>query len=307
MSKANEQTGVCAEASLHALFVSLNRTGNDTAGLKQAVCQFPDLSQQYAEQYPDAELVTVIAIGPRVWDQLFSKRPNKLVDFPAFSNQGRVAPSTPFDIWLHIRSQRHDVNYIVAKAFTNSVSEQATVVEEICGFRYLDSRDLIGFVDGTENPQGEQRAKVALVGDEDEPFRAGSYIHLQRYVHDLAAWNKLEIKAQEDIIGRTKQDDIEYASEDKLPSAHTKRTSLKDSQGQSIEILRHSMPYGTTSEAGLYFVSYARDPANFTLMLSSMINGDVAEHYDHLMDYTRAVTGAAFFAPSKTFLASQIS
>ena len=307
MSKRNEQTGICAEASPHALFVSLNQTGKDTARLKQAICRFPELSQHYAELYPDAGLVTVIAIGSRLWDQLFSERPNKLVDFPAFSNQGRVAPSTPVDIWLHIRSQRHDVNYIVAKAFADSVSDQATVVEEVHGFRYLDSRDLIGFVDGTENPQGEQRAKVALVNDEDESFRAGSYIHVQRYVHDLAAWGKLEVKAQEDIIGRTKQDDIEYASEDKLPSAHTKRTSLKDSEEQSIEILRHSMPYGTTSEAGLYFVSYARDPANFTLMLSSMINGDGEGHHDHLMDYTHAVTGAAFFAPAKTFLTDQIS
>ena len=119
-----------------------------------------------------------------------------------------------------------------------------TLADEVHGFRYLDSRDLTGFVDGTENPEGEHRAEVALVGDEDPAFSGGSYIHLQRYEHDLNAWNQITVKQQEDILGRTKEDNREYASADKAAFAHTRRASLKDSEGRSIEILRHSMPYG---------------------------------------------------------------
>ena len=163
----------------------------------------------------------------------------------------------------------------------------------------MDSRDLTGFVDGTENPKDAHRAEVALLPA--GPFAGGSYIDIQRYIHDLAAWNRLSVTQQEQIIARTKQTDEEFATEDKPETAHIKRVSIKE-DGESLEILRHSMPYGTVSEHGLYFISYAGRPDTFRRMLEQMIVADKAGHYDHLLNFSRAVTGASFFAPPRDWL-----
>ena len=155
---------------------------------------------------------------------------------------------------------------------------------------------------GAENPKDEHRAEVALLAE--GPFAGGSCIDIQRYIHDLAAWNRLSVAQQEQIIARSKQDDEEFASEDKPETAHIKRVSIEE-DGESVEILRHSMPYGTVSEHGLYFISYAGRPDTFRRMLAQMIVADKAGHYDHLMDYSRAVTGASFFAPPRDWLAAR--
>ena len=176
------------------------------------------------------------------------------------------------------------------------------LAEEVRGFRNLDCRDLTGFVDGTENPQDEHRAEVALAADGE--FAGGSYIHVQRWVHAMSDWEKLAQKEQEDIIGRTKPDNIEYESAAKPLTAHIKRVNLKTPKGESMEILRQSMPWGTMTEQGLYFISCCRTPQHFNAMLASMYKGE-GSHFDHLLRFTRAVTGAAFFAPSIDFLVAQ--
>ena len=171
-------------------------------------------------------------------------------------------------------------------------------------FRFLDGRDVTGFVDGTENPQGLHRRKVALVKDEDDhEFAGGSYLHTQRYQHNLSLWDALPEHEQEDVYGRSKFDNVEYPSNDKAPTAHTKRTSLKDEDGNNIEIVRQSMPYGDMKRKGLFFVSYCHSPKPFAVMLKSMVHGDEQGNHDHLLKYTQAETGSAFFAPSLTFLA----
>ena len=163
--------------------------------------------------------------------------------------------------------------------------------------------DLTGFVDGTENPQGMHRREVALVhACDDATFAGGSYLHVQRYQHNLTLWRSLKDAEQEDVYGRTKVDNIEYESDQKPLTAHTKRTSLKDAQGKSIEILRQSMPYGDMKQQGLFFISYCQSPEPFEVMLKSMIYGDGHGNVDSLLKYTQAETGAAFFAPSLTFL-----
>ena len=167
-------------------------------------------------------------------------------------------------------------------------------------------RDLTGFVDGTENPEGENRAAVALVNKDDLPFAGGSYIHCQRYIHKLKEWNEQPVTEQEQIIGRTKADNIEFSSEQKAPYAHIKRVNIKDKEGKSMEMLRHSMPYGNSKEAGLLFIAYGKTPLHFELMLEKMIKSDSHGHYDHLMNYSDAVTGCAFFAPSIEFLNSSL-
>lgn len=299
------QGGLLPDGNSHALFLTLRLTDStDNADkIRRALAAVPALTAELAEAEPAARLRSVVAIGSRAWDALWpGARPARLRAFTALRDGTRSAPATAADILLHLRGERHDLNFELARRLLAAFGPAVDVVEEVHGFRYLDSRDLTGFVDGTENPTGAHRAEVALVGAEDDAFAGGSYVAVQRYIHDLAAWQALPVPAQEAIIARTKQDDVEFAAADKPPTAHIKRVSIKQ-DGASVEILRHSMPYGTTGEAGLYFIAYAASPDNFDSMLAAMVVADEDGHYDHLLDYSHAVTGASFFAPSLDFLA----
>lgn len=302
------QSGILAAANSDAIFATFNVTAQPQSlkQLRQVLAGIPALETDYRTRFAGADIHITVAIGAAFWDRYCpGQRPRALCAFPAMVDGDRQAPETPADLLLHIRAERHDLNYEIINRLVQQLGNSVSVLEEVHGFRYLDSRDLTGFVDGTENPEGEQRAIVALVGDEDAVFKGGSYLHLQRYEHDMTAWNAVSIKQQEDIIGRTKADNVEYASAEKPVFAHTRRTSLKDSDGQSLEILRHSMPYGNLQRRGLMFAAFGRSPEPFTRMLASMVKGDSEGHTDHLLKYTRAVTGQAFFAPSVAVLQAQ--
>ena len=304
----NYQSGVVAEANKDAIFLIFNRKheAEADARIRQLLARLWAQLEQLRQQWPEAGLHLTAAIGSAYWDQLYPQaRPTLLRSFPALENGVRVAPATPQDLLFIVRADQHDACFELAQSIREQISPAADLVEEIHGFRYKDMRDMTGFVDGTENPQGEDRLEVALVGDEDPTFAGGSYLHLQRYEHDLDAWSRLPVKEQEDAYGRTKVDNIEYPSEQKSPHAHTKRTSLKRSDGSSMEILRQSMPYGDTARKGLMFVSCCRTPEHFELMLKSMVEGDEEGRADRILEFTRAVTGAAFFAPSPDWLQQQ--
>lgn len=301
---ARPQTGILPEGNAHAIFLTLvmNRDGSHPIHVRHVCAGLPALTARVAALDPAASLVSVVGIGAWAWDDLYpGRRPAGLKPFPEIRGNGRHAPSTEGDILLHIRSDRHDLNFELARRAMAAFGDSVSVIEEVHGFRYLDARDLTGFVDGTENPEGEERAEVALVGEDDRDFAAGSYISMQRYVHDLDAWERLEQARQERVIGRTKPDDRELGDGEKPPTAHISRVVIR-ADGEELEILRHSMPYGTATEAGLCFIAYGRTPENFNRMLRNMLEADTEGHYDHLMDYTRAVSGVAFFAPSLDFL-----
>ena len=203
----------------------------------------------------------------------------------------------------HIRAERMDLCFELALQIRSRLDGAVTVVEEVHGFRYFDDRDLTGFVDGTENPAGADAVAATIVGDEDAPFAGGSYVLVQRYAHDLAQWDALTTKEQELIIGRTKLSDIELADDVKPLNAHNALTVVEE-DGEEVKILRHNMPYGNAAagEAGTYFIGYARSPRVLELMLENMFVGRPPGNYDRLLDFTHAVTGACFFAPSLDFL-----
>ncbi len=301
---AREQFGICAEPNLHGSYLLFNALDDKNTFIRAAIARLPALFDDYADQFSEANLTGVIAIGANYWDEFYPKaRPANLSAFPVMNCDDRFAPASNVDIYVEIRSDRADVNHIVSSKVCQLFADSVELLEHIQAFRFLDGRDLTGFVDGTENPQGMHRREVALVKEEDDAlFAGGSYLHTQRYQHNLTLWNAMKNKEQEDVYGRTKVDNIEYKSEDKPLTAHTKRTSLKDEQGNSIEILRQSMPYGDMKRQGLFFVSYCHSPEPFEIMLKSMIYGDEHGNVDHLLKYTQAETGAAFFAPSLTFL-----
>lgn len=301
------QSGVLPDGNSHATFMTLKMTpGAESASIVRKVCSHvPVLTEEVRRDGNGAELYSVVAVGAGAWDSVFGgTRPKRLRPFAALEDGPRKAPSTPGDILIHVRSDRVDLNFELTRRVFAEFGDAVSMIEEIHGFRYLDSRDLTGFVDGTENPTGDDRAEVALVDGEDPDFAGGSYIALQRYIHDLPKWDTVAVSEQEQIIGRTKADNVEFKSEEKAPYAHIKRVSIKE-DGKSLELLRHSMPYGTADEHGLYFIAYCGTPDNFDMMLERMIVPDSDGPHDHLMDYTTAVTGASFFAPSLDFLKSQ--
>ncbi|PKH85618.1 Dyp-type peroxidase [Colwellia sp. Bg11-28] len=302
---AREQFGICAEPNLHGNYLLFNALDDKNAFIRAAISRLPKLFDNYSDQFSEANLIGVVAIGDAYWDEFYPQaRPAMLAPFPAMHSDDRVAPTNSYDIYIEIRSDRADVNHIVSTKVCELLGDSVELIEQVQAFRFLDGRDLTGFVDGTENPQGLHRREVALVKEQDDVnFTGGSYLHTQRYQHNLTLWGSLAEHEQEDVYGRTKLDNVEYDSEDKALTAHTKRTSLKDEQGNSIEIVRQSMPYGDMKRKGLFFVSYCQSPKPFETMLKSMIHGDGHGNSDHLLKYTQAETGSAFFAPSLTFLA----
>ncbi|HZY46404.1 MAG TPA: Dyp-type peroxidase, partial [Candidatus Bathyarchaeia archaeon] len=178
-----------------------------------------------------------------------------------------------------------------------------SVVDEVHGFRFFDSRDLIGFVDGTENPKGQEAADATLITSEDPTFAAGSYVIVQKYLHDLSGWNALATEKQEQIIGRTKSSDIELDDKVKPTYAHNALNKVVR-DGKEIKILRDNMPFGNVSqkEWGTYYIAYSKSPSTTEEMLQNMFVGKPSGNYDRLLDYSRAVTGCLFFVPSATFL-----
>lgn len=298
------QAGICAEPNLHAYYLMFNILPKGFSAMPDALAQVPALWQSLTDTYPDANFSGLVAIGNQAWDELYPQaRPAELNAFPAQQQGQRIAPETPFDLFFQLRADRLDVAYIAVQKVMALLAGKVELKDERQGFRYLEMRDMTGFVDGTENPQGADRAQVALVAEGQ--FAGGSYVHVQHYRHKLARWEKLAIQAQEDIYGRTKADDIEYQSADKAPTAHTKRANLKDAAGNSMEILRLSLPWGTASAQGLVFISCCHTALNFSRILENMFVPDQQGHFDHLTLFTQAETGAAFFAPSEQWLSTK--
>jgi porphyrinogen peroxidase len=178
-----------------------------------------------------------------------------------------------------------------------------TAADEVHGFRYFDERDLLGFVDGTENPTGEAAGNAVFIGEEDPAFAGGSYVIVQKYLHNLDAWNKLPTEAQEKVIGRTKASDIELDDSVKPTCAHNALTVIEEN-GREIKILRDNMPFGRVGqgEFGTYFIGYSRSPGTIEQMLENMFIGCPPGNYDRILDFSTAVTGSLFFIPTSTFL-----
>ena len=303
------QSGVLSDSAQFGYYITytLNHDDDLLPLVRDMVARFPAMIDECARVFDVPSLNGVVAIAADAWDRLYPEgRPAALKSFPEMKQSGRAAPETPCDLFFQIRSDRHDINFIVARRIDGMLGEICRLQEAIPTFRYLESRDMTGFVDGTENPQGDDRARVALVGNEDPAFAGGSYVHIQRYIHKMPRWNSLSVKDQEQVIGRSKAENIEFEGDEKPLTSHIKRAGIKDEDGDAVEILRQSMPYGDLETQGLYFVSYCRFADNFTRMLASMIYSDSHGHYDHLMQYTEAVTGAALFAPSREFLAKYV-
>jgi putative iron-dependent peroxidase len=297
---------VAAPLTRAAIFlVATLNPGSDTRATLRSFCG--DLAALIrAVEFRDLEggLSCVVGFGSDAWDRLFGPpRPAKLHPFREIRAGARHAVSTPGDLLFHIRAKRMDLCFELATQIMARIGNAVSPVDEVHGFRYFDDRDLMGFVDGTENPRGEAALDAVIVGDEDAAFAGGSYVIVQKYLHDLDGWNALSTEAQERIIGRTKLSDIELDDSIKPTSAHSALTTIVE-DGKEIKILRDNMPFGRAAhgEFGTYFIGYSRSPHTIEQMLENMFVGRPPGNYDRILDFSRAVTGSLFFAPSLTFL-----
>ena len=251
----------------------------------------------------DGGLSCVMGFGSEAWSPLFgAPRPKDLHPFRELRGRHH-AVSTPGDLLFHIRASRMDLCFELGMQIASRLGGAVRIADETHGFKYFDDRDLIGFVDGTENPVGSAAVDAAIIGDEDAPFAGGSYVVVQKYLHDLARWNDIPVERQEQIIGRKKLCNVELDDSVKPSFAHNALTSIEDN-GQQLDIVRDNMPFGDLGEGefGTYFIGYARSPDRIERMLRNMFIGDPPGNYDRLLDFSRAVTGALFFVPSATFL-----
>ncbi|TIT83733.1 MAG: Dyp-type peroxidase, partial [Mesorhizobium sp.] len=231
-------------------------------------------------------------------------RPHELKAFAPIKGPVHSAPSTPGDLLFHIRAERSDMCFEFERILLDSLEGSITVVDEVTGFRYFDARDLLGFVDGTANPTGLDLPASALVGDDDAGFAGGSYVVVQKYLHDMAAWAETPTQVQEEIIGRTKIDNIEIDDDDKPRKSHKSLATIEDDAGNEFDILRDNMPFGRPGqkEFGTYFIGYTRYLWVIENMLQRMYVGEPPGAYDRLPDFSTPHTGTTFFAPTRPML-----
>ncbi|MBC8639569.1 Dyp-type peroxidase [Caballeronia sp. EK] len=301
-----EPQAVCNPISRSAIFiVATVAHGEDKADVVRSWCgDIAALVRAVGTRAPTANLSCVCGFGADAWDRLFgAPRPVSLHPFREFGQGDRRAIATPGDMLLHIRADHMDLCFELASQMLNKLGDAVTVVDEVHGFRYFDLRDMVGFVDGTENPSGTSAARYTIIDEEDPDFAGGSYVIVQKYLHNLDAWNGLTVEQQEKIIGREKLSDVELDESIKPSCSHSSLTTIDDN-GKEVKILRHNMAFGRpgAKEFGTYFIGYARTPAPIEQMMENMFVGRPPGNYDRLLDYSRAVTGGLFFVPSNDLL-----
>jgi putative iron-dependent peroxidase len=301
-----ESQAVLAPLTDAAIFMVMTVREGGEAVVRDLLEDLSALQRTVGFRLPAAKLSCVTGIGSDLWDRLFpgGPRPAGLHRFRSWKGPKHTAPSTPGDLLFHLRAGQMDVCFELASKIAERLHDVADVVDETHGFKYFDERDLLGFVDGTENPTGDLARRHVIVGDEDPDFAGGSYVMVQKYLHDLTAWNALKVEEQEAAIGRHKLDNVEIPDDEKAPNSHLTLNVVEDQDGNELKILRDNMPFGSIKEGefGTYYIAYASTPDVPELMLRRMFIGEPYGTYDRILDFSTAVTGSLFFVPTPDFL-----
>ncbi len=263
------------------------------------------LARTVAIRSADGGFTMVVGVGSLAWDRLFDgPRPRELHPFRELDGGTHRAISTPGDLLLHFRASTMDLCWEGASLVMSRLDGAVRVVDETQGFKYFDQRDLLGFVDGTENPAGAAALAAVTVGADDPDFSGGSYVIVQKYLHDVRSWDVLSTEQQELVIGRRKLSNVELDESTKPSNSHVALTTIIESDGTQRQILRENMPFGSmeAGEVGTLFIGYSSTPSVTERMLERMFLGDPRGNYDRILDFSRAVSGALFFVCTSDFL-----
>ena len=287
----------------HARFIVLRLKDLNIEDFKERLEQLFTTRDRLITQHPNAQIKTAVAFGPELWSKLYEQAPAGFKQLEPIQGSFNM-PVVPADVLIHIASARADICFALSQSFFEGIRDQVEVLDERVCFRYFDGRDITGFIDGTENPQfPDDRAEVALLGEDAGIFQDGSFIFAQRYAHNLDKWKKLKVDAQEQVMGRTKLESIELDDEVKPANAHIARTVVEDEGGEEMEILRHSLPYGDgRGDQGLFFIAYTKDLKITDAMLVRMFGTSGDGIHDRLLHFVTPMDGAYYFAPSEELL-----
>ncbi|WP_197283560.1 Dyp-type peroxidase [Mycobacterium sp. Marseille-P9652] len=288
-----------------AIFLVVTIDDGGEQAVRDALPDISGLVRAIGFREPPKRLSAIASIGSDAWDRLFSgPRPAELHPFIELRGPRHTAPATPGDLLFHIRAESLDVCFELADRILRAMEGAVTVVDEVHGFRYFDNRDLLGFVDGTENPDGALAVSATRIGAEDPDFAGSCYVHVQKYLHTMSSWNSLPVNEQELVIGRTKLENLEMDDDEKPANSHIALNVITDEDGTELKIVRHNMPFGDLGkgEYGTYFIGYSRTPRVTEQMLENMFLGDPPGNTDRILEFSTAVTGSLFFSPTVDFL-----
>jgi putative iron-dependent peroxidase len=302
---AAEPQAVLSPLTEAAIFLVFTVDAGGEEPTRALLADVSGLRRSVGFRIPEGELTCITGLGSALWDRVFGQpRPAGLHPFRGVVGARHTAVATPGDLLFHIRAHRLDLCFELAQRLTERLIGYARVVDEVHGFRSFDDRDLLGFVDGTENPEGAAAVAAVVIGEEDPAFAGGSYAVAQKYLHDLAAWDALPVEEQERAVGRTKLSDIELPDDVKPANSHVALNTIVDEGGEERQIVRLNMPFGRVGagEFGTYFIGYARNPDVIEQMLSNMFLGKPPGNHDRILDFSTAVTGSLFYVPAASFL-----
>ncbi len=284
------------------LILTIDEGGEDT--VRSLLPDVDGLRRAVAFRQPRSAPEVVVGIGAEAWPRLFAVAPPaELHPFIELDGDRHHAPSTPGDLLFHIQAESTGVCFALADQIMGRLRGAASTVEEVHGFQFFDRRNLLGFVDGTENPEGPEAAEAVYL-EAGDPFSGGSYAITQKYIHDMDSWNAISVEEQQRVVGRTKLDDIELGEDVQPSNSHVALTDIADEDGNDLDIYRANMPFGAPGEGlhGTFFIGYAKRAETLERMLRNMFIGDPPGNYDRLLDFSTPEAGNLFFIPSQTFL-----
>ena len=288
-----------------AIFLVMTIDDGGEVAVRDLLADLSGLQRTVGFRVPEGGLTVVAGVGSAAWDRLYSgPRPAELHPLRELRGEKHHAVSTSGDLLFHIRAEAMDLCFELASQVMDRLGSWVTIVDEVHGFKYFEVRDLLGFVDGTENPGGTEAEIAVTVSAQDPDFAGSSYVIVQKYLHDLTAWNALSVEEQERAIGRTKLSNVELADEVKPSNSHVALNTITGPDGEERQIVRDNMPFGElgTGEFGTYFIGYAGTPTVTEEMLEHMFLGNPRGNYDRILDFSTAVTGTLFFVPTSDFL-----
>jgi putative iron-dependent peroxidase len=213
--------------------------------------------------------------------------------FPAMCGPGFAFPSTQGALWAYVLGADAGDIHDRTRAIVDALGDGFALSEETQCFKYKDSRDLSGYVDGTENPQDERAVAAAIVSGGARGMNGSSFVAVQRWVHDLAGFARRPQDERDRVIGRKLDTNEEMA--DAPASAHVKRAA-QESFDPPAFMVRRSMPWSNAKDAGLYFVAYGESLDRFERVLSRM-SGAEDGVTDALLGMSRAVSGGYYWCP----------